>query len=86
MVDPIDGTDCFINGIRAWCISIALVDQGEVQGGVIYDPNAHESYKAVVGHGASLNGSPIRVSPADDLSLGIVGVGFSHRVQPGSDP
>ena len=82
VVDPIDGTDCFINGIRAWCVSIALVGQGEVQGGVIYDPNAQELYKAVAGHGASLNGKPIHVSTADDLALGIVGVGFSHRVKP----
>jgi myo-inositol-1(or 4)-monophosphatase len=83
VVDPIDGTDCFINGIRAWSVSIALVGQGEVQGGVIYDPNAGELYRAVRGQGASLNGRPIRASAADDLALGIVGVGFSHRVQPG---
>jgi myo-inositol-1(or 4)-monophosphatase len=83
VVDPIDGTDCFINGIRAWCVSIALVRQGEIQGGVIYDPNADELYKAVAGHGASLNGKTIRASAADDLALGIVGMGFSHRVQPG---
>jgi myo-inositol-1(or 4)-monophosphatase len=82
VVDPIDGTDCFINGIRAWCVSIALVSEGEIRGGVIYDPNAQELYKAIIGHGASLNGKPIRASTADDLTLGIVGIGFSHRVEP----
>lgn len=81
VVDPIDGTDCFINGIRAWCVSIALVTKGEVHAGVIFDANAGELYRAVAGQGATLNGNTIRVSTANDLSLGIVGIGFSHRVQ-----
>jgi len=38
VVDPIDGTDCFIFGIPCWCISIAWMQAGEAKIGVISDP------------------------------------------------
>ena len=64
VVDPIDGTACFIAGIPVWCVSIAFVDGGEVKLGVIYDPNTDELFAAWRGHGASLDGAPLRPSPA----------------------
>ena len=83
VVDPIDGTACFVSGIPTWCVSIALVAEGEIELGVVYDPNADELYAAARGRGATLNGVPVRVSDANDLSLGAVGVGFSSRISPG---
>ena len=83
VADPIDGTDCFVNGIPAWCVSVALVVEGEIEAGVIYDPNADEMFAAARGRGATLNGVPVRTSGAKDLSLGPVGVGFSQRVSSG---
>jgi myo-inositol-1(or 4)-monophosphatase len=50
VVDPIDGTDCFIYGIPCWCISIAWMQKGEVKIGAIYDPVHDEMYSAVLGH------------------------------------
>ena len=82
VVDPIDGTDCFVNGIPVWCVSIALVVHGEIELGVIYDPNAHELFATRRGVGADMNGQPIGPSAADSLSAGLVGVGFSHRRAP----
>lgn len=84
VVDPIDGTDCFVNGIPVWSISIALVEGDEIENGVVYDPNARELFASRRGHGATLNGEQISSSDATDVSDGIVGLGISHRVAPES--
>ena len=47
-------------------------------------PNAGELFRAVRGHGATLNGSAIGVSNANSVTEGIIGFGFSHRVKPAS--
>jgi myo-inositol-1(or 4)-monophosphatase len=82
VVDPIDGTDCFIYGIPCWCISIAWIQNGEAKIGVIYDPLHDEMYSAASGQGADLNGKPLQVSDARELSDGITGMGYSTRVAP----
>ena len=82
IVDPIDGTQPFVNGIRSWCISIAFYDRGELRVGVVYDPVADELFAAMQGDGATMNGKAIEVSKASHLSEGLVSVGFSNRVTP----
>ncbi len=82
VVDPIDGTACFLNGIPVWCVSIAWVEGGEVTLGVIYDPNVDELFAARRGGGATVNGAPIRASDASDLTEGTVGIGYSTRCRP----
>lgn len=82
IVDPIDGTQPFVNGIRSWCISIAYFDGKELQLGVVYDPNTDELFAAAVGQGATLNTERIQVADADSLLDGLVSVGFSNRVTP----
>jgi myo-inositol-1(or 4)-monophosphatase len=83
VVDPIDGTWCFLNGIGSWCVSVAYVVDGRVELGVIADPCAGELFAALRGHGARLNGRPIRVSAARSLAQGSVSVGFSTRADRG---
>ncbi len=83
VVDPIDGTDCFVNAIPVWCVSIAAVRGGEIEIGAIYDPNADELFSARRGAGAWLDGEPLAPSTATRLDEGLVGLGFSHRVAPG---
>ena len=82
VVDPIDGTDCFIYGIPCWCISIAWMQAGEAKIGVIYDPLHDEMYSVAVGHAAELNGKELQISNATELSDGITGMGYSTRVEP----
>ncbi len=82
VIDPIDGTDCFVAGIPLWSISIALADAGEAALGVVYDPNAGELFAACRGGGATLNDVPIEVSTADSFGAGLVSIGFSHRRSP----
>ncbi len=82
IVDPIDGTQPFVNGIRSWCISIAFVEGHEFKLGVVFDPNTDELFAAQSGKGATLNGKAISCSLASSLSEGLVSVGFSNRVTP----
>lgn len=80
VVDPIDGTACFVNGMYSWCISIAVVHRGEPVIGVVYDPNAGELFHARSGGGAYCRDKPIRVHPGTSLKDGVLGVGTSFRV------
>ena len=77
VVDPIDGTSCFLNGIPSWCVSIAYVLKNRIEIGVIYSPCSDELFAAHRGHGATLNGQPMLPSKATSLSEGIVGLGYS---------
>ena len=79
VVDPIDGTWCFLNGIGSWCVSIAYVRSGVIETGVIYDPCANELFAASKGLGATLNGRPVQVAGANSLTDGSVSVGYSMR-------
>lgn len=82
VVDPIDGTDCFVHAIPVWSVSIALLHGNEIVAGLVLDPCADELFRAARGDGARLNGTPIRTSGAQSIGAGVVGVGFSHRVDP----
>ena len=65
--DPIDGTLPFSVGMPICTFSLALVDDGEVILGVIYDPFCDRLFTAEKGQGAFLNDKPIKVSSKDTL-------------------
>lgn len=72
MVDPLDGTSNLIAGIPFYCVSIALLRDGEPVVSVIYDVNHNEIFDAVSGMGARLNQSPITNTPSNkDLAIAI---------------
>lgn len=75
VIDPIDGTNNFINGIPHFAVSVAFVVQGRTQMGVIYNPVSNECFYAVHGAGAFLNGQklPLR-HVAKKLREAIAGV------------
>lgn len=81
VIDPIDGTTNFVNGIPAWTIVLAVVSEGRTQIGVIHEPNVRETYIGVRGTGATLNGQPIQVASSVGLASGTVSVGYSSRVE-----
>lgn len=82
IVDPIDGTQPFVNGIPSWCVSIAYVEGTTFKIGVVFDPVNNELFAAKAEGGATLNGRVIRASAAVGLDEGLVSVGFSNRVSP----
>lgn len=79
VVDPIDGTDSFVHGMPVWCVSVAYLRGRSIEIGIIYDPNADEMFTARRGHGARMNGVPVKASDATDLGHGVVGMGYSLR-------
>ena len=62
IIDPIDGTTNFLNGIPQFAISIGYEEENEIKCGVIFDPIKNEMFFAEKGNGAYLNNSRIRVS------------------------
>ncbi len=79
IVDPLDGTVNFLYGQPGWGVSIAAELDGELVAGVVVDPVHGETFRAVVGGGATRNGVPIRVNPVDRLEATLVATGFSYR-------
>lgn len=65
-LDPIDGTSNFAAGIPYFSVSLALVRDGRVEFGFVYDPMREECFSACLGQGAELNGDPLR--PAGTVS------------------
>lgn len=78
VIDPLDGTTNFIHGIPVFSISIALMQQQQIVAGVVYEPNREESFRAVRGGGAFLNGEPIRVSRETNLKESLIATGFPY--------
>ncbi len=58
-IDPLDGTSNYTQGIPYWCISIALIIEGEIELGVVYDPNRDECFATMQGRVTTVNGKPI---------------------------
>jgi len=68
-LDPLDGTSNFAAGIPYFCVSLALLQQGEVLLGIVYDPVRDECFTASGGQDARLNDEPLRVEQTG-LELG----------------
>ena len=62
IIDPIDGTMNFLNGVPQFAISVGYEEDGEIKCGVIFNPIMNEMFCAEKGNGAYLNNSRIRVS------------------------
>ena len=67
VIDPLDGTINYANGIPFFCVSIALVEAGRPVVGVIRDPIRGETFAASDLALATLNGRPIVASTKDRL-------------------
>lgn len=76
VVDPIDGTTNFIKDYHMSCVSIGLIRNGKRYLGVVHNPYLDETFSAISGEGAYMNGNAIHVS-SDDLENGVVLFGSS---------
>ena len=68
IIDPIDGTTNFLQGVPHFAISIALRHKNEIISGLIYDPIKNEMFYAEKDNGAFLNNQRIRVSSKKSLN------------------
>ena len=79
VVDPLDGTINYANGIPFFCVSIALIEAGRPVVGVIHDPTRGETFAARLGGDATLNGRAIVPSRKDKLSDFVISMALSGR-------
>jgi myo-inositol-1(or 4)-monophosphatase len=75
LVDPIDGTTNFVNGMH-YTISIALRRGIETVAGALYNPVADEMFTAIRGRGSFMNGERLRVSQQSQVGLMAIGTGL----------
>jgi len=68
VVDPLDGTKEFIEGVPHFVVSVALVENGEPIVGVLYNPVTKEMFTAAKGEGAFLNDAPILCATKENVS------------------
>ena len=67
VVDPLDGTKEFVQGIPEWCVSIGLVEDGRAVAGGILSPTTDQLILGSIETGVTLNGNPVRISRRDTL-------------------
>lgn len=78
VIDPLDGTTNFSQGLPVFCVSIGVEHNGDTIVGVVYDVYLDELFHAVKGEGAYLNGEPIAVSSKTELATSVVTTGFPY--------
>ncbi len=83
VIDPIDGTVNFVYGLEAYAVSVAVQRNGNSVAGAVANVPAGTVYSAALGHGAHLRradgATPLHASTADDLSMSLLGTGFSYE-------
>jgi myo-inositol-1(or 4)-monophosphatase len=72
VIDPLDGTKEFIEGIPQYAVSVGLVEDGVPVVGAIYQPLTRECFWAAQGHGAFLDDKLLRVSAKERLDQSVM--------------
>jgi len=78
IIDPIDGTVNYANGIPICCVSIGIEKDGKMEMGAVYAPFINELYVAERGNGATLNEKKIQVSNQADILKSCMVTGFPY--------
>jgi myo-inositol-1(or 4)-monophosphatase len=84
IIDPLDGTTNFLHGFPVFCVSIAVMQRGRLEHGVIYDPLRQELFTTSRGTGATVDGRKMRVSDTRLLEKSLVGTGYPYKPDTGS--
>jgi myo-inositol-1(or 4)-monophosphatase len=82
VIDPLDGTVNYANGLPVFCVAIGLVADGRPVVGVVLDPTRSERFAATAGGPATLNGRDIRASAKEQLSDAVVSLALAGRSVP----
>jgi myo-inositol-1(or 4)-monophosphatase len=78
IVDPLDGTTNFAHQLDLFSISIAFAVEKDIVIGIVLVPTTGELFTAMKGHGAALNGRPVKVSDAETVSESLLVTGFPY--------
>jgi len=80
IVDPLDGTLNFVQGLPHWCVSVALWDAEGPVVGCILDPLRNDLFEATRGGGARWNGHPMAVSRQPGMDGAFLATGFAFQL------
>ena len=72
IVDPLDGTREFVQGLPEFCVSVGYVEGGVPVAGGIYNPATNETFLGAVDAGVLYNGQPARVSQRKSLDGALI--------------
>ena len=78
IIDPIDGTTNFVNGVPHTAISVGVYKNKKPYLAIVYNPILDELYEAKIGKGAFLNGKQLKVSVEADLQKALLATGFPY--------
>ncbi len=78
IIDPIDGTTNFVNGVPHCAISVGVYKNQQPFMAVVYNPILDELFFAQKGCGATLNDQPMQVSDENDLQKALMATGFPY--------
>jgi myo-inositol-1(or 4)-monophosphatase len=79
LIDPLDGTTNFLQGLPVYCVSIACRKGDELLVGAIHDPEGGNLFTASRGGGAFWNGRRMETSPRDGLTGAFLATGYPFR-------
>ena len=79
IIDPLDGTTNFIHQIPCYAISVALMLDGKIILGVVYEIARDECFYAFENSSAYLNGVKIKVSETKELNDSLLATGFPYN-------
>lgn len=79
VIDPLDGTTNYIQGVPIYAVSIGLLKDGELVLGVVYEVGRDECFYAWKDGGAYLNGERIYVSERADMHDALLATGFPYN-------
>ncbi|HWM90943.1 MAG TPA: inositol monophosphatase family protein [Thermoanaerobaculia bacterium] len=85
LIDPLDGTTNFLQGLPVYCVSVACRRGEELVAGVIHDPEGGNVFTATRGGGAFWNGRPMKVSGHQGLGGAFLATGYPFRALPTLD-
>lgn len=80
IIDPLDGTTNYVHGDTPFSVSIALMKEGEVILGVVFDPVADQMFYATEKGKSFLNDTPLQVSRQSTLENGYIGFGIPYSL------
>ena len=85
VIDPLDGTTNYANGLPVFCVSIALEYKHDPRVGVVYAPFLNEWFYAIRDKGAWHNGEKTRCSEKDTLFKAVLATGVPYDRKENAD-
>ena len=85
IIDPIDGTTNFVNGVPHTAISVGVYKDKKPYLAIVYNPILDELYEAKIGKGAYLNGKKLEVSKEENFQKALIATGFPYSSGTNSD-